>query len=34
MQQEWLTPYLVPVFSEEGDRKTVQELINIVSASA
>ena len=34
MRQEWLAPYLVPVFSEEGDRKTVQELIDIVSASA
>jgi len=31
MEQPWLTPYLVSVFDEDGERKTVQELAGVVS---
>jgi hypothetical protein len=31
MEQEWLSPHLVPVFNESGQRKTVQELVELVS---
>jgi len=32
MEQEWLSPYLVPVFNESGQRKTVQQLVELVSS--
>jgi hypothetical protein len=32
MEQEWLAPHLVTVFDEDGRRKTVQELIDTVTA--
>ncbi len=31
MQQKWLAPYLVPVFAEDGQHKTVQELVALMS---
>jgi adenylate kinase family enzyme len=34
MEQEWLSPYLVSVFNEDGERKSVQELIELLSAEA
>lgn len=31
MEQEWLSPFLVSVFHANGQRKTVQELMDLVS---
>ena len=33
MDQPWVEPYLITVFDEDGERKTVAELVNLVSAS-
>ena len=32
MDQGWLTPFLVSVFDENGERKTVQQLVDLVEA--
>jgi 2-phosphoglycerate kinase len=31
MDQPWLSDYLMPVFKKDGQRKTVQELVDVLS---
>jgi shikimate kinase len=31
MEQAWLSDYLMPVFKKDGQRKTVQELVDVLS---
>jgi len=33
MEQKWLSPFLLPVFHTSGERKTVKELVNLVSSA-